>query len=233
MAVFCRKDLEPMVRVGERLKNARILQNLSIEDVSQKTRIPLKYLEAIETARFKELPTAKAHRLAYIKEYAKMLNLNPASFLYQFSQESDLHNTPTIHPQRTLKLWPLNSLSTILRSVVVGVFLIGFVGYLLWQVNGILQPPKLFVFSPNDGSVSNKLTATVQGETEKEVQLTVNGKEAMPNDKGRFEIVLDLSNGVNTINISAIKKHGKITTVIRHVIVKSNNLSIGETEKNY
>jgi cytoskeletal protein RodZ len=233
MAIFCRKNLEPMIRVGERLKKARAQQKLSIENVSQKTRIPIKYLEAIEAARFKELPIAKAHRLAYVKEYAKILNLNPASFLYQFSQESDLDNTPTVHPKRTLRVWPLNSLSTILRSVVVSVFLVGFVGYLLWQVNGILQPPKLFVFSPNDGSVSGKMTTVVQGETDKEVQLTVNGKEAMPNAKGRFEIVLDLSNGVNTINISAIKKHGKTATIVRHVIVKSNNLSIGETEKNY
>ncbi|MES2966582.1 MAG: helix-turn-helix domain-containing protein [Patescibacteria group bacterium] len=233
MAIFCSKNLEPMVRVGQRLQKARTQQNLTLQDISNKTRIPLKYLEAIETARFKELPNAKAHRLAYIKEYAKMLNLNPASFLYQFSQESDLHNTPTIHPRRTIAFWPLNSLSTILRSVVVGVFLVGFVGYLLWQVNGILQPPKLFVFSPNDGSVSNKLTAVIQGETEKEVHLTVNGKEARPNDKGRFEIILDLSNGVNTINISAIKKHGKTTTITRHVIVKSNTVTISETDKKY
>lgn len=233
MAVFCLKKLEPMVRVGERLKKMRSQQNLSLEDISKKTRIPLKYLEAIELARFKELPSAKAHRLAYVREYAEALGLNPAIFLYQFSQESNLNNEPTTHPRRTLKFWPLNSLSNILRNVSAGVLLVGFVSYLLWQVGGILQPPKLFVFSPNDGSVSNKLSTTIQGETEKEVHLTVNGKEAMPNDKGKFEIALDLSNGVNTINISAIKKHGKTTTVIRHVIVKSNALSASKPELNY
>ncbi len=231
MAVFCLKNLEPQLRVGQRLKKIREQKQLSLADISKKTRIPLKYLEAIEAARFKELPLAKAHRLAYIKEYAKILDLNPASLLYQFSQESDLHNTPTIHPKTTLRFWLLNSMSTVVRSVTTALFLLGFAGYLIWQVNGILQPPKLTIFSPNDGAISNKLTAVVQGETDKEVRLMVNGKEAMPNDKGRFEIVLDLSNGVNTITISAIKKHGKITTETRHIIVKPNTLTLSADEK--
>lgn len=233
MAIFCLKNLEPTIRIGERLKKTRLQKNLSLENISQTTRIPIKYLEAIESARFKELPNTKAHRLAYIREYAETLGLNPASLLYQFSQESNLNNEPVIHPHRTLKFWPLNSVSNIIRYITGGVLLAGFVGYLAWQVNGILQPPKLFVFSPTDGSISSKPTALIQGETEKEVHLTVNGKEVMANDKGKFEILLDLSNGVNTITISGIKKHGKITTVTRHVIVKPGGLTIENTNTNF
>lgn len=233
MAVFCVKNLESLLRIGERLKKTREEQQSSLDNISQKTRIPLKYLEAIESGRFKELPQAKAHRLAYVREYAEALNLNPASFLYQFSQEADLINYKPVHPKRGLKLWAFKSLSNVFRNVAVAALVFGFLGYLVWQVNGILQPPKLSVFTPADGYISNKLVALVQGETEKEVRLTVNGKDIMPNDKGRFEIPVDLSNGVNTITISAIKKHGKITTVTRHVIVKSNALSTEQLQINF
>lgn len=233
MTVFCIKNLEPLTRVGERLKKTREQQNLSLEDVFKKTRIPLKYLEAIELAHFKELPPAKAHRLAYVREYAEMLKLNPASVLYQFSQESDLNNYSPSHPLRVLKFWPLNSLSNIFRHIAVVVLVVGFVSYLVWQVNGVLQPPKLSVFTPVDGSISNKPVTLVQGETEKEVRLTVNGKEAMANNQGRFEVPIDLSNGLNTITISAIKKHGKTTTVTRHIIVKSPALTIKNAESNF
>ncbi len=228
MPVFCLKNLEPQIRVGERLKKAREEQNLSLDDLNKKTRIPNKYLESIELGRFKELPQAKAHRLAYIREYAEALNLNPASFLYQFSQEADLANETIIHPSRGRKLWALNSLSNIFKNVAVAILLLSFLGYLTWQVNGILQPPKLAVFTPADGYISSKLVTLVQGETEKEVRLTVNGKDIMPNDKGKFEIPVDLSNGVNTITISAIKKHGKITTITRHVIVKFGSVSVNK-----
>ena len=233
MAIFCLKNLEPLTRVGERLKKAREEQQLSLDDIYKKTRIPLKYLEAIESAHFKELPQAKAHRLAYVREYAEALNLNPASFLYQFSQESDFVNYGPTHPHGALKLWSLNSLSNTFKKATVTILLIGFLGYLAWQVNGILQPPKLTVFTPADGYISSKPTALVRGETEKEARLTVNGKDAMLNDSGRFEIPVDLSSGVNTITISAIKRHGKITTITRHVIVKSNILSAGQIGTNY
>lgn len=233
MAVFCVKNLESLLRVGERLKKAREEKQLSLEDVYKKNRIPLKYLEAIESGRFKELPQAKAHRLAYIREYAETLNLNPASFLYQFSQESDLTNEISTLPRRPGKLWAQRSISNIFRNIAIAVLLLGFVGYLTWQVNGILQPPKLTVFTPADGYISGKLTALVQGETEKEVRLTINGKDTMPNNNGRFEIPVDLSNGVNTITISAIKKHGKVTTVTRHVIVKFGSVSVEQIQNNF
>lgn len=233
MTIFCVKNLESLTRVGERLKKAREEQHLSLDDIYKKNRIPLKYLEAIELGNFKDLPQAKAHRLAYIREYANALNLNPASFLYQFSQESDLTNFTPTPPRHGLKLWSLHSLSNIFRQMAIAVLLLGFLGYLTWQVNGILQPPKLTVFTPADGYISTKPVTLVQGETEKEVQLTVNGKDIMPNDKGKFEISVDLSNGVNTITISAIKKHGKVTTITRHIIVKSSALTVDDLKTNF
>ena len=233
MTIFCLKNLEPLKRVGERLKKTREEKQLSLDDIFIKTRIPLKYLEAIECGHFKELPQAKAYRLAYIREYVEALNLNPASFLYQFSQESNLINDTPALPRRAIKLWAFNSLSNIFRMAAIAVLLVGFLGYLTWQVNGILQPPKLTVFTPTDGYISSKLATLVQGETEKEVRLTVNGKDIMPNNNGRFEIPVDLSNGVNTITISAIKKHGKMTTITRHVIVKFGSLSSEQVRTNF
>lgn len=233
MTIFCIKNLEALIKVGERLKKAREEQRLSLDDIHKKSRIPLKYLEAIESGHFKELPQAKAHRLAYIREYAEVLNLNPAGFLYQFTQESDLNSFAPSPTGRMKKLWSFNSLSNVFRNAAAAILLFGFLGYLSLQVNGILQPPKLTVFTPADGYVSNKPATLVQGETEKEVRLTVNGKDIMPNNNGRFEISVDLSNGVNTITISATKKHGKVTTITRHIIVKSNALTVEDLKTNF
>lgn len=233
MAIFCLKNLDPLIRVGERLKKARESQQISLEEISKKTRVPLKYIQAIESGNFSNLPATKAHQLAYVREYAHTLQLNPASILYQFSQESNLTSLPTIHPKQGFSLWRINSISHMLKYVTVSMLLVGFVGYLAWQINGVLQPPKLFVFAPLDGYISNRLGTTVQGETEKEVQLTINGKEAMLNNQGKFELPIDLSNGVNTITISATKKHGKTTTVTRHVIVRPHPITMTEPQLSY
>ena len=221
MAIFCLKNLESLVSVGERLKRARENKKMSVENISEKTRMSIKYIEAIEACRYNQLPDAKAHKLAYVRAYAEALSLNPASFLYQFSQECNLSDYQPPHPLRAIRFWPLSSLSNIFKSAAVACLVIGFLGYLVWQINGILHPPKLVVYTPAEGYVSNHLLTLVQGETEKEVKLQVNGKEIMANEQGKFEAEVDLSNGVNTITISAIKKHGKTATVTRHVIVKA------------
>lgn len=223
MAIFCLKNLESPLRVGERLKKAREERGFSLPDISTKTHIPIKYVETIESGKFDNLPPAKAHRLAYIKKYAESLELNPTSFLYQYSKESDLENYVLAHPHRHLKIHSLRSISFVFKNLAIAIAIIGFLSYLVWQINGILKPPKLSVFTPAEGYVSSHLTTLVQGETENEIKLTINGKEIMTNGKGQFEATVDLSNGVNTITISAFKKHGKTTTVTRHVVVKPNS----------
>lgn len=47
------------------------------------------------------------------------------------------------------------------------------------------------------------------------------------NDKGNFDVGLDLNQGLNTLTISATKKHGKTTTRIVNVIVKQNTFTVG------
>ena len=63
MAVFCVKNLESQMRVGERLKKAREAKELTLDDIFKKTRIPNKYLEAIEFGNFKNF--RKPRRIAW------------------------------------------------------------------------------------------------------------------------------------------------------------------------
>ena len=66
----------------------------------------------------------------------------------------------------------------------------------------------------------SKPQTLIEGETEKETKLTVNGKDVMVNEAGRFSTEIDLNDGVNTIAVSVTKKHGKTTTITRHVVVR-------------
>ncbi|MDD4477075.1 MAG: helix-turn-helix domain-containing protein [Patescibacteria group bacterium] len=218
--MFSSKKLDQPVRVCHRLKKIREELGLSLEFLSKTTRIPQKYLEAIEDCRFAVLPPAKIYRLSYIREYASALNLDAEEILSKFRDEEDVVENKIIHPRADLKFFPFNSVAIMLRSITILVLVAVFAGYLGWEVRGILQAPKLFVFTPIEGSIVNKYSAQVRGETEKEVNLTINGQEVRANEEGKFDATIDLSLGVNTIVITAIKKHGKTSEIIRHVVVK-------------
>lgn len=208
------------MRLGEKFHKIRVERKLDAEALSHSTRIPLKYLEAIETGSYCSLPKARAHRSAYIRELARALNISPEECLEQFEKEAGFENAPIAHPHRAVRIFPFASISIFVRNIAIAALVFTFAGYLVWQVKGILEPPYLAIFSPSEGYIVSTQHATIEGETEKESRLTVNGQEVMVNEEGKFSTQIDLGTGVNTIQISATKKHGKTTTITRHIVVK-------------
>jgi hypothetical protein len=96
------------------------------------------------------------------------------------------------------------------------------VGYLGWQVRSIIKPPQLNLYSPQDGYVTTDYELLVHGYTNQESQVYVNGKKITSNTDRQFKKIINLSPGINTITISAKKKHGKSTDIVRHVTLKIN-----------
>lgn len=220
MSIFCFKKLSPPVRLGERLRRAREAADFNLAQAAANCNVPEKYLAALESNRFTELPKAKVYRLSYLSEYARLLKLKEKPLFIQFIKEGGLKDLPEVSPEPSAKQprisWPLLARNLFLAA---GVLLL--LGYLGWQVRNVLQPPRLEIFFPPEGYVTNKANITLEGETEKECRLTVNGGEITVNDQGRFQPTIDLTNGVNTIIITATKKHGKTATITRHVVVKN------------
>lgn len=228
MPIFCYKPIDKPIPLSEQLRTERESQQLNCADLSLTTRIPLKYLEALEAGNYSELPKAKAYRQAYVREYALALGLNTAATVRQFGREDGLEGAETIHPHTALKHFPFASLALFARNALLILTVVSFGGYLMWQVQGVLRPPKLIVYAPLEGDVATQASVLVQGETEPETRLTINGQETMVNERGIFETKVDGSDGVNTIMITATKKHGKTSTVTRHLVIRTKNFLPGK-----
>lgn len=69
-------------KLAEELKEARIKNNLTIKQLSAKTRIDLKFLEAMEEGNFSFLPDLYVK--AFVKEYASFTGLNPEIILKKY-----------------------------------------------------------------------------------------------------------------------------------------------------
>lgn len=218
---FAKKLTTPEKRLGAKLKEAREIFGINLNTASKALRVPAKYLNALEKNRFNDLPKAKIYRLNYLKEYARFLHLNEDETIEQFTKENGLKGIEQIHPKLSLKNAPLFSISIFARNLLIASFILLFVGYLTWQVKRVLEPPRLVVYNPAEGITLTERNVAVQGETEKECRLAINGQEIMPDEKGRFNLIVDLADGLNTIVITATKKHGKISTVTRHIVVKN------------
>jgi len=70
-----REQAEKLAEVGARLKAAREAHDLSLADVSGKTKIQPRYLAAIEAGNLDELP-APVYTQGFIQRFAEVLELN-------------------------------------------------------------------------------------------------------------------------------------------------------------
>jgi len=222
MSIFCYKNIDTSKHLGKELKEAREKKQITLEEVAKKTRIPIKYLEAIENNRFFDLPKAHSHRCAYLRALCDLYNLDGENILYKFRCENGLENL-SVPNLKTTDTKNLHTVPILIRNFFLISFIFLFIVYLGWQIHGIITPPKLILYSPTEGQISTRAEIVVQGETNKENKLEVNGREIKVDEEGKFNTTILLSNGVNTITLSATKKHGKTTTVTRHMVVNLKN----------
>jgi transcriptional regulator with XRE-family HTH domain len=117
---------------GERLREARSKQGLTLDSAASRTRIRRDYLEALETMDPRGLP-AQAYAIGYLRTYARFLELDEAAIVEQFKAEADTQTgraTPTApQQQREIKL-PRGLIGAVAILVLVG--LIGW-----WYSNAI------------------------------------------------------------------------------------------------
>jgi cytoskeletal protein RodZ len=88
--------------VGETLRSERDLRGISLEEVAQTTRIPLRTLKQMEAERWQDLPGDVFAR-GFLRSYAQAIGLDARPLLARYDAISDASETkvamPAIAPQ--------------------------------------------------------------------------------------------------------------------------------------
>lgn len=90
-----------MATVGAILKTRREELNLTLEDISLKTKVGVKFLAAIENEEFDFLPPL-SYSIGFVRLYAGVVGLDAGPVAAQFKRESRLKNDVTEHPDEHL-----------------------------------------------------------------------------------------------------------------------------------
>lgn len=72
--------------VGERLAEARAALKLELEDIAERSRIPLRHLQAIEASNYEALP-ASTYSIGFVKTFARMVGLDGNEIAGAFREE--------------------------------------------------------------------------------------------------------------------------------------------------
>ena len=209
-----------MIKVGQRLKEARLEKKLSLEDVAKETKIRASFLSAIESGDYHKLPSP-SYAQGFVRNYASFLGLSEREMIILFRREFDQEKEVKVLPKGFVEDKPLPvarfKVSQAIAGLILLVFLVG--GFLLYQYRHAFLDPKLEISTPEENAVVSQ-DITVKGETDPNVTLLVNDEPVTVEDSGKFSKTVSAFPGATVITIEAENNFGRKTVVERTVQVR-------------
>lgn len=209
-----------MKTVGEILKSARLNVRLKRVELAKKTRINLKYLQALENNEYDNLPEA-AFVKGFIRNYANAVGLDPNQALAVFRRDYDQNIKGQVVPRELVPpSTEKRALWTPKTTTIVGILSLAILlaTYFFYQYKLLAGAPELEVIKPEEqAKVSTGIT--VEGKTDPQATLTINNQEVSVNPDGSFSQSLNLPQGTRTITIKATSRSGKSRTIQRTIMV--------------
>lgn len=209
-------------QVGALLQAERKARGLTAIEAARRAGLPPRYVEALEAGADAGLP-APVYLDGILRRYARALELDSERVVHAFWQERrrvgelagepETDTLPTLPPRPRLVVTPR-------ALALAGSFVVAaaFVGYLWYQVSGLVAGPALTVEQPSADLTVTEPRVTLAGRTEPDARLTVNSREVYVDETGRFSLGLDLSPGLHTVEVKATNRFGKSTAIVRRIV---------------
>lgn len=211
-----------MRTAGQVLKEEREKKLFTLEEVEKATKIRKELLEALEKGLYSKLPPPTFVQ-GFIKNYGRFLSLNTEKLLAIFRREfSEGKYPPRIletfsNPldKNKFRMTPARLLGTLIMSLIALFFI-----YLWFEYRFLTGAPFLEVNQPPDQFNTNSPIVEIAGRTDPEAKVSINNQEIKLDPSGRFREEIELSENINTVEITASAKSGKLSKVSRTVFLR-------------
>jgi cytoskeletal protein RodZ len=201
-------------KLGEVLRTAREARGVDLARVERDTKIRARYLSALETGDYAELPGA-VYTKGFLRNYGAYLGLDPEYLVDLFRLESTQPSSerPSVpappRPIATRRSRPLVVTPGAILAALLTVAVAAFIIYLVAELVTFGRTPALTVTDPvGDVADYDKLDYLIVGKTEPNSRVTVKGLRENPtvtaDASGNFEIRVALVPGSNVVTLTAL-----------------------------
>lgn len=251
---FKQQSLRQRRTIGEQLVYARETRGRSIEEIAEKLKISVQHLEALEHGRYNDLPSP-VYIKNYLKLYAKECGISWDRIEEQYEQEVHVYHNPELplrkkptvqQAAKHRKKKRINRLSTggahrkaleIPQLVKIGagaVIALLVILYFVWGLVSFFSPPELVLIYPTEDIRVTERLLIVEGYSEPESTVTINGQTVALGTDGTFSEEVYLHEGVNTLQVSTRTRRSKERLIEKHVlyIPATDDVIINNQENN-
>jgi len=189
-----------MKRASFLLETARLDRELTQDEISKKTKIPLRYLQAFEKESQNNFPDEPYCSLM-LQEYARYLGLNPNNIVSIFRR--DYAKKVCDHNQ---KISFLSFTPQFTYTIIVALLIILFSAYLIFEYIKFNRPPVLKV----DWPLYSKIVE-IRGNTDSESTVKINENLVVVDQNGNFAKKIEISTSEAKIVVESTSPAGKTT----------------------
>jgi len=216
--------------IGNMLIERRKQKGLSIEQISEITKIRKKYIEALESSNY-EIFESEIYIKGFLRNYTKMLGINTerALAMYrrerQFQDKKEVINSPNKikNTNRNFELTPNKIIMGVVAIVVaITIFYVGsYIGKVLEDPVLTITSPVLAAANSTETYKTDQEILEISGDIDIGSSLTINGQEYETNSFETYFTKLNLTEGKNEFKLVATTEFGKDTTINFIVVYES------------
>lgn len=205
--------------IGEIIQKNLEKKNLTPEEISQKTGVPLKFIFALIDEDFSSFPPP-AYLYGYFKKISHFLKINFEEN-WQILKK-DLELAPPF-----VDLLPQNRFASsfkfsdfflkILKFLPLILMIGTILGFLIYQAKVFFAPPTLKIISPALDIQTKEETIKVEGFGPPYSYIKINDREVYLGEEGHFSEIISLQPGLNEIRFEATSRSGKKTLITRQI----------------
>lgn len=209
-----------MIKAGQRLKEERLKQGLTLDNVSKAIKIKVSFLEAIEKSEYAKLPSSTFAQ-GFVRNYTQFLKLPEEEIIPLFRREFDEEKIYRVLPQGLPDAnYPISKMKKSQFILIPLLFLV-LTLYLLFQYKDAIIPPNVNITRPSENQTLKSTLVLVSGETSPENVVFVNNFPVAVDDNGNFKKTISVFPGKSLITVKVVNRFNKTTVVTRHILVNS------------
>lgn len=229
---FTRRIIDADISVGATLATARLTKERSIQSLATRLRLPVRYIEALESEDFRQLP-GLIYEKHFVERYARVLGLDPEPLVKGWEELRRDTTTPLLQfaPRARWRDFWIGPFFW--RSLTIAAVFLIVAGYLGSRFFVMIKPPVLTLSAPPIDLATTERAIAVSGTTEPGSEVMVNDQPINIKDDGAFNTLIMLEPGPNTIHVVASKRYGRPASVERQVFVATPSPTARSSDRTF
>jgi cytoskeletal protein RodZ len=209
-----------MKTIGLIIKEARARKKLSFSKLEKEIKIKKNFLQAIEKEEWNNLPEFPVV-MGFVKNISQAVGLDEEKTVAVLRRD---------YPPKSLAINPKPDISktfiwspklTFLVGIIVVLMIV--LGYLAFQYFRFVSPPSLSVSEPKENQVVTEKMLEVSGKTDTDATIKVDNQPAIVDADGNFKTTIEINDKTVEIEVIAVSRSGKESTVRRTIKVRLND----------